>query len=144
VPCAKGNSRTHRTLDSAVDFGPGEAVSHLSSGTATSTFFNYYISSEKFRTFYEKTGCLYMHKYPWYPRSRTIHKVLAHGYKINSLTLVLLGCFGESASEARNKIYKKDRLPHARKNSRINTITDLFHKAIDSSDPLLSSVCLNR
>jgi len=48
----------------------------------------------------------------------------------------------ENASEARNKIYKKDRLSHARKNSRINTMTDLFHRAIDSLDPLLSSVCL--
>jgi len=30
VPYAKGNNGTHRTLDSAVDFGQG----HLSSGTA--------------------------------------------------------------------------------------------------------------
>jgi len=30
VPCANGK---HRTLDSAVDFGPGEEGPHLSSGT---------------------------------------------------------------------------------------------------------------
>jgi len=33
VPCTKGNNGTHRTLDSAVDFGP-EDVPHLSSWTA--------------------------------------------------------------------------------------------------------------
>jgi len=83
-----------------------------------------------------------MHKYPWYPTSPTIHKVLVHEFQINNSTLVPLGCLGENASEAPNKIYKKDRLSHAKKNSPINTMTDLFHRAIDSSDPLLSSVCL--
>jgi len=42
------------------------------------------------------------------------------------------------------KSTKKERLSHARKNRRINTMTDLFHRAIDSSDPLLSSVCLKK
>jgi len=74
--------------------------------------------------------------------SPTIHKVLVHGFQINNSTLVPLGCLGENASKARIKIYKIDRLSHARKNSRINTMTDLFHRAIDSAHPLLSSVCL--
>jgi len=74
--------------------------------------------------------------------SPTIHKVLVHGFQIKISTLVPLGGLGENASEARNKIYKIDRLSRARKNSRINTMTDLFHRAIDSSNPLLSSVCL--
>jgi len=103
---------------------------------------NHYINSEKFRIFCEKTFDLYMHKYPWYPMSPTIHKVLVHGFQIKISTLVPLGGLGENASEARNKIYKIDRLSRARKNSRINTMTDLFHRAIDSSNPLLSSVCL--
>jgi len=34
VPFAKGNNGTHRTLDSAVNFGLGEEVPHLSSRTA--------------------------------------------------------------------------------------------------------------
>ncbi|XP_033242171.1 uncharacterized protein LOC117186127 [Drosophila miranda] len=103
---------------------------------------NYYINSEKFRSFWESTFCLYMQTYPWYPMSPTIHKVLVHGFQINNSTLVPLGCLGENASEERNKMYKKDRLSHARKNSRVNTMTDIFYRAIDSSDPLLSSVCL--
>lgn len=53
-----------------------------------------------------------------------------------------MGCLGESASEARNKFYKDDRLSHARQNSRINNLSDVYHRAMDSSDPLLSSLCL--
>jgi len=34
VMCAKENNGTHRILDSAVHFRPGEEVPHLSSGTA--------------------------------------------------------------------------------------------------------------
>jgi len=68
---------------------------------------NHYVNSEKFRIFCEKTFDLYMHKYPWYPMSPTIHKVLVHGFQINNSTLVPLGCLGENVSEARNKIYKK-------------------------------------
>jgi len=34
VPCAKGKNGTLRTLHSAVVFGPGEEVPHLSSRTA--------------------------------------------------------------------------------------------------------------
>jgi len=34
VPFAKGNNENHRTLDSAVHFGPGEEAPHLTSGTS--------------------------------------------------------------------------------------------------------------
>ena len=74
--------------------------------------------------------------------SPTIHKILVHGYQINNSCLVPLGSLGENASEARNKLYKKDRLSHSRKNSRINTMTDIFHRALDTSAPLLSSISL--
>jgi len=67
------------------------------------------------KSFDLKTFDLYMHKYPWYPMSPTIHKVLVHGFQINNSTLVPLGCLGEHASEAPNEIYKKDRLSHAKK-----------------------------
>ena len=31
---------------------------------------------------------------------------------------------------------------HARKNSRVNTLTDVFNRALDTSDPIISSVSL--
>ncbi|XP_046808102.1 uncharacterized protein LOC124420131 [Lucilia cuprina] len=51
---------------------------------------------------------------------------------------------GENASEARNKFYKKDRIEHARKDSRVHNITDVFNRAMDSSDPLLSSIYIKK
>ena len=58
--------------------------------------------------------------------------------------MVLLGCAGEYASEARNKFYKKERIEHARKDSREHNIADVFNRAMDSSDALLSNPYLSK
>lgn len=83
-----------------------------------------------------------MQSYTWYPMSPTIQKVLVHEFQINNSAFVLLGYLGENSSESQNKLYKSDQLSHVRKNSRINTMSDIFHRAIDSSDPLLSTISL--
>lgn len=41
-----------------------------------------------------------------------------------------------------NKLYRNDRKSHARKCSRLENLTDIFNRALDSSDPLLSSLIL--
>lgn len=99
------------------------------------------VNSEKFKDFCATTFTMYMENYSWYPMSPTVHKVLIHGYKIMDSCIVPVGCLGENASEARNKLYKSDRRSHARKCSRLENITDVFNRAMDSSDPLLSSLC---
>ncbi|XP_049312286.1 uncharacterized protein LOC125778464 [Bactrocera dorsalis] len=101
------------------------------------------INFKKFNDFCIDTADLYFNKYDWYPMSATVHKILVHSAQIMEASLVPVGCLGENASEARNKFYKKDRIAHARKNSRSNNIVDVFNRAMDSSDPLLSSICLN-
>lgn len=70
---------------------------------------------------------LYVNTYPWYPMS----------------SLVPVGCLGENGSEARNKHYKNNRKSHARKNSRLNNMADVFYRVMDSSDPYISSLSLN-
>jgi len=105
---------------------------------------NFEIDVQKFKNFCKKAGSLYMEKYPWYPMSATVHKVLAHGAQIIAASSLPLGCLAENASEARNKFYKKDRRSHARQNSRINTMTDVFCRALDSSDPLVSSIYIQQ
>ena len=72
--------------------------------------------------------------------SATVHKKLVHGAQIIAASSFPLGCLGENASEARNKFYKKDRLSHARQNSRLNNLTDVFCRVMDSSDPLVSTI----
>jgi hypothetical protein len=50
-----------------------------------------------------------------------------------------VGVLGEEAGESRNKYYKIHRRDHARKSNRRANLTDVFCRAMDSSDPLLSS-----
>lgn len=104
----------------------------------------YDINSEKFKAFCAKVFVAYHKKYPWYPMSPTVHKVLVHGHQIIDTCLVPVGCLGEHASESRNKLYKSDRRGHARKCSRLDNITDVFNRSMDSSDPLLSSTYLKQ
>lgn len=74
--------------------------------------------------------------------SPTVHKVLVHGHQIIKNSLVSVGCLGEHASESRNKFYKSDRKRHARKCSRLDNVTDVFNRALDTSDPFLSTIFL--
>jgi len=102
---------------------------------------HYPINSEKFKIFCSETFSMYMANYFWYPMSPTVHKVLVHGYIIIEKSIVPVGSLAESASEARHKLFKADRKDHARKCSRVDNMSDVFHRAMDSSDPLLSSFC---
>ena len=45
--------------------------------------------------------------------------------------------------ESSNKIFKNFRMGHARKNSRINTMTDVFHRMLQCSDPLVLQSKIN-
>ena len=45
----------------------------------------------------------------------------------------------KGSGEAQNKIDRRNRLEHARKNSRKNNITDVVHAHLESSDPLVVS-----
>ena len=50
------------------------------------------------------------------------------------------GQLSEEAAEAYNKEYRLMRRDHTRKNSRINTNTDLLNMLLVSSDPYVSSI----
>ena len=100
------------------------------------------LNLEKFETFSFDTADLYMTKYPWFSIPATIHKVLIHAKQILENFVLPAGYFGEEASKARNKFYKRDREFHTRKNSRINNLEDIFNSAMDTSDPVISSISL--
>ncbi|XP_046145732.1 uncharacterized protein LOC123989064 [Osmia bicornis bicornis] len=72
----------------------------------------------------------------------TVHKVLIHGRQIVEHSVLPPGCLGEEGPEARNKIYKYDRQFHARKDSRNHNLQDIFNRAMETSDPLISSISL--
>lgn len=51
-----------------------------------------------------------------------------------------IGSLSEEAQEARNKDYKRYRLNHNRKCSRVSTNEDIMHMMLVSSDPLITSL----
>ena len=74
----------------------------------------------------------------------TVHKVLAHSKQIIENTVLPVGYFRWEGSEARNKLYKHDRQFHARKTSRENNMEDIFNRAMDTSDPIISNISLQK
>lgn len=67
---------------------------------------------------------------------------MVYAYQIINQFIVPVSVLGENASEARSKLLKNDKKSHAMICSRLANITDVFKRAKDSSDPLLSSFCL--
>lgn len=54
--------------------------------------------------------------------------------------MIPIGQLSEEALESRNKDVKQYRLNHTRKNSRKATNTDLLHRLLEFSDPLITSL----
>jgi len=102
------------------------------------------IDVTKFQSFCHKTAEIIVYEYSWLPMTATVHKILVHSADIIQNTVLPVGYFGEEGAESRNKIYKSDRLHHARKCSRKLNFTDVFQRAMDTSDPIISSINLNR
>lgn len=98
---------------------------------------------DKFEQYCFETARHLQSNYEWLPMTPTVHKVLIHSKQIMQNIVLPVGCFGEDAAECRNKIYKNDRLFHARRSSRINNLSDVFNRALDTSDPLVSSLRLH-
>lgn len=74
--------------------------------------------------------------------SVTLHKILVHGRDIIHSSALPIGLLSEQAGEARNKFWRYDREHHSRKSHRQKTMLDLFHRALESSDPFISNVRL--
>lgn len=102
------------------------------------------INEQRFEKFCTSTAELYINYYPWYPMPSTIHKILIHGTQIISTSVLPVGTLGEEASEARNKDYKSFRQSHARKHNRQANLEDVFLRAMDTSDVVISSIHLDK
>ena len=74
----------------------------------------------------------------------TLHKLLLHAPTVAGSCLLPIGSMSEEAAEAANKNVRRYRLRHARKDSRLHTMADLFGYMLTASDPLLSTHGLQR
>ncbi|KAL4711480.1 hypothetical protein ACJJTC_000496 [Scirpophaga incertulas] len=102
------------------------------------------IDDQSFGDFCEHIAYKYVASYLWHPMTVTLHKILIHGAEIIKSTTLPIGMLSEQASESRNKYWRSDREHHSRKMDRVTTMTDLFHRALESSDPIISSARLNK
>jgi len=96
------------------------------------------LSASKFGTFCQEIAQRYVKVYPWYFMPSATHKLLVHGEAIIRTSLLPVGMLSEQAGESCNKLYKRFRENHSRKNSRVNTLTDVFNRCLESSDQVIS------
>lgn len=91
-----------------------------------------------------ETYKLYFKLHPWAKINPSVHKMLRHGVDIAREFPLSLAYFSEDAAESMHKCYKKNMIHHARQNSRENRLKDVFNRAVDTSDPLVSLVYLDK
>lgn len=100
----------------------------------------YSVNIDAFSIYCLETAEIFIDKYPWYYMPSSIHKILIHGADIIKNVSLPIGMMSEEAQEARNKDFRNFRQHHTRKNSRKNTMEDLMHSLLFSSDPVISSL----
>ncbi len=97
------------------------------------------INSEKFGEFCTETLDIYLTDAGWYNLSPTLHKIFIHGKDIIKACPVPLGWTSEEGSESNNKFVRRFLSNHTRKTSQIDTLTDLFNRLLEVSDPCLTA-----
>lgn len=101
------------------------------------------IDSTQFDKLCFATAKLYVDQYNWFPMPATLHKILIHGADIINTSILPTGMLGEKGPESRNRNYKNYREFHSRKLSRTTNLQDVFYRAMDTSDPIISTITLN-
>lgn len=97
----------------------------------------YPVNGKKFDELCQESLEIYLTDAGWYKIPPTIHKILVHGKDIIEACPVPIGWTSEEGSEANNKYIRKFISNHTRKTSHIDTLTDLFHRLLEISDPVL-------
>lgn len=97
-----------------------------------------HINIPTFSILLNETSELYLQLYSWYYMPSSVHKLLVHGPDIISFFEIPIGQLSEEALEASHKEFRRNRLNHTRKASRIYTNIDLMTVLLLKSDPKLS------
>jgi len=100
----------------------------------------YAIDGEKFGQICKETHAMYFDENlgaKWYNIPPTLHKVLVHGQDLVQNCPLPIGLTNEEAGEGNNKILRNVKLHHTRKTSWTAGMSDLFHRLMDSSDPII-------
>jgi hypothetical protein len=98
------------------------------------------INSEKFGELCEKTLEQYMSCAQWYDIPPSLHRVLVHGKEIVEATPLPIGITSEEGAESNTKFARRFHENHTRKTSQEDTMSDLFHRMMDISDPIVMAM----
>lgn len=87
----------------------------------------------------KETDEIYVKEYANIWQNNSLHRILHHGAAIISESVLPTGYMSEEGSEAKNKTLRFNREHHARKNSRVNNLTDVFYRSLEESDEVIKS-----
>jgi hypothetical protein len=73
----------------------------------------------------------------WYDIPPSLHRVLVHGKEIVEATPLPIGMTSEEGAESNTKFARRFHENHTRKTSQEDTMSDLFHRMMDISDPIV-------
>lgn len=96
----------------------------------------------RFGDYCRRTAEIYVQLYPWYKMPVSVHVMLLHGSTILACSVLPIGMMSEEAQEARNKDNKVYRRKFARKTSRVDNMSDVFHRLMVTGDVAISLLSL--
>lgn len=100
------------------------------------------VDPEKYDELAKTTAKMFVENYSWFNMTPTLHRILIHGAQVIRSSVLPVGMFAEHAAESLNKLYRYERIFHARKDSMEHNIFDMFTRLQISSDPFISSIKL--
>ncbi|KAF0308141.1 hypothetical protein FJT64_020619 [Amphibalanus amphitrite] len=105
---------------------------------------NFHLDEERFGVYAVETARMLVSQYGWFRMPQSVHKLLIHAPTVSAGMLLPLGAMSEEAQEARNKDFKAIREHHSRQISRVQSNTDLVHRLLETSDPLISPLRMRK
>ena len=100
------------------------------------------INLDAFKLFARETAELYVSKYNWYRLPVSIHKILMHGAETAKELILPISLMSEESQESCNKLYRRIRERHTRKNTLLHMTEDVIRTMMLQSDPILSNIRL--
>jgi len=102
------------------------------------------IAVDRFEALCKETEKLFFDHVGWFSLTPTLHRIFKHAAQVIEACPLPIGVTTEEASEANNKNVRRFRLHHARRNSWHNSISDLFNRMMDWSDPKIQATSASR
>jgi hypothetical protein len=102
------------------------------------------VNLAEFQRLSDRAMEIFKTKYPKFRPSPKIHLLLVHGAEILSHMELAPGFYSEEGPEANNKHLRNDKNDHARHDTRIHNIEDVFKMSLTRSDPKVAKIGLVR